>query len=136
MPGAGGGSAIGGEGVVENNTRKHREPDPVVVQKRAETGGRVPVPDQELLPGKQAGGYRHAAGLTAVINVGSVGQPRDGNAKAKYVIFDTDEFTVELRLVAYDIDKTAELIRRRGFPDDNADRLYGNWMEVLGGGDS
>jgi predicted phosphodiesterase len=66
-----------------------------------------------------------------VINVGSVGQPRDGNCHAKYVIFDTDAFTVELRLVAYDIDKTAELIRGRGFPKYNADRLYGKWIEVL-----
>jgi predicted phosphodiesterase len=71
-----------------------------------------------------------------VINVGSVGQSRDGNCKAKYVIYDTDAFTVNLRLVAYNIEKMADLIRKLGFPEYNADRLYGNWIEVLGGGGS
>jgi diadenosine tetraphosphatase ApaH/serine/threonine PP2A family protein phosphatase len=66
-----------------------------------------------------------------IINVGSVGQPRDGSSDAKYVIFDAAEFTVDLRYVKYDIDKTAKLIEERGFPKYNADRLYQNWVEVL-----
>ncbi|BBO79712.1 metallophosphatase family protein [Desulfosarcina ovata subsp. sediminis] len=66
-----------------------------------------------------------------IINVGSVGQPRDGNSDAKYVIFDDAEFTVYLRYVKYDIDKTAKLIQERNFPKYNADRLYQNWVEVL-----
>jgi diadenosine tetraphosphatase ApaH/serine/threonine PP2A family protein phosphatase len=66
-----------------------------------------------------------------IINVGSVGQPRDGNSDAKYVIFDDAEFTVSLRYVKYDIDRTAELIEKKGFPKYNAERLYQNWAEVL-----
>ena len=66
-----------------------------------------------------------------IINVGSVGQPRDGNSDAKYVIFDDAEFTVDLRCVKYDIDKTAELLEKKGFPKYNAERLYQNWVEVL-----
>lgn len=66
-----------------------------------------------------------------IINVGSVGQPRDGNSDAKYVIFDDAEFTVNLRYLKYDIDKTANLIEERGFPKYNAERLYQNWIEVL-----
>ncbi|GAB6906656.1 Metallophosphoesterase [Desulfosarcina cetonica] len=67
-----------------------------------------------------------------IINVGSVGQPRDGNSDAKYVIFDDAEFTVDLRYVKYDIDKTAKLIAERNFPKYNAKRLYQNWLEILG----
>jgi predicted phosphodiesterase len=63
-------------------------------------------------------------GLKYIINVGSVGQPRDGNPNAKYVIFDSERTTVYLRYVDYDIDKTADLILKRGFPEINADRLY------------
>lgn len=67
-----------------------------------------------------------------IINVGSVGQPRDGNSDAKYVIFNDADFTVDLRYVKYDIDKTARLIEERNFPKYNAERLYQNWIEVLG----
>jgi len=35
------------------------------------------------------------------VNVGSVGQPRDGNPKAAYVVYDSDEGTIELRRVAF-----------------------------------
>lgn len=66
-----------------------------------------------------------------LINVGSVGQPRDGNSDAKYVIFDNTEFAVDLRYVKYDIDKTAKLIEERNFPKYNAERLYQNWLEIL-----
>jgi len=37
------------------------------------------------------------------VNVGSVGQPRDNNPKAAYVVYDMDEATIELRRVDYDI---------------------------------
>jgi predicted phosphodiesterase len=43
-----------------------------------------------------------------IINVGSVGQPRDGDPRACYVVF--DGATVEWRRVAYEIEKTRELI--------------------------
>ena len=48
-----------------------------------------------------------------IINVGSVGQPRDGNSDAKYVIFDGANFTVDLRYMKYDIEKTAKLIEEK-----------------------
>ena len=58
-----------------------------------------------------------------VINIGSVGQPRDGSPDAKYVVFDDEQFTVELRCVSYDVSKTVELILQSPFPDYNANRL-------------
>lgn len=59
-----------------------------------------------------------------IINVGSVGQPRDGNNNAKYVIWDTTERSVEVRFVPYDIAVTANKIIELGFPEFNARRLW------------
>ena len=55
---------------------------------------------------------------------GSVGQPRDTcSNKAKYVIWDRDMESLELRAISYDVASTVELIHQRGFPIQNALRL-------------
>jgi predicted phosphodiesterase len=59
-----------------------------------------------------------------ILNAGSVGQPRDGNNNAKYVLWDTEENSLEIRFVPYDIATTAEKIIRLGFPRINATRLW------------
>jgi len=59
-----------------------------------------------------------------IINVGSVGQPRDGNNKAKYVIWDAACQEIDVRYVPYDIAVTAEKIVQRGLPVANARRLW------------
>jgi len=58
-----------------------------------------------------------------LINVGSVGQPRDRNPKAAYVIYDLEERTVTMRRVEYDIATTQRKIRAAGLPFRNALRL-------------
>ena len=63
-------------------------------------------------------------GVKYLINVGSVGQPRDGNNQAKYVIWDSRTSTLELRYVTYNIAKTAEKILGLDFPEYNARRLF------------
>ena len=50
------------------------------------------------------------------INVGSVGHPRDGNGKAKYVIWDSSDGTLLVRAIPYPAEVTAEKIISRGFP--------------------
>lgn len=60
-----------------------------------------------------------------IINVGSVGQPRDGDSHAKYVIYDSEKDEIDLRFVIYDIAKTANNIIKLGFPSFNAQRLFG-----------
>lgn len=55
------------------------------------------------------------------INPGAVGQPRDNNPLAAYVIYDLDEATIELRRVAYDVDRAQQKIRERGLEDDFGD---------------
>ena len=59
-----------------------------------------------------------------LINIGSVGQPRDGDNHAKYVLWNCETMDFEVRFVSYDIDKTAELIRSVGLHCAFADRLY------------
>lgn len=60
----------------------------------------------------------------ALINVGSVGQPRDEDPRAAYAIFDTMESTVAIRRVEYDIELEANRIRKAGLPSVLADRLF------------
>ncbi|MCF8063069.1 MAG: metallophosphatase family protein [Deltaproteobacteria bacterium] len=59
-----------------------------------------------------------------LINAGSVGQPRDGDNRAKYVIWDTEPRVLEVRFVSYDIRRTAEGIVAAGIPEIYADRLW------------
>ena len=62
--------------------------------------------------------------LQYMVNVGSIGQPRDGNNHAKYVIWDPTSRTIEVRFIPYDIGATAEKILTLGFPEFNARRLW------------
>jgi diadenosine tetraphosphatase ApaH/serine/threonine PP2A family protein phosphatase len=57
------------------------------------------------------------------INVGSVGQPRDGDPRASYVIYDLDSKEVVFRRVAYDFQVTQKKILDAGLPERLAQRL-------------
>jgi len=58
-----------------------------------------------------------------IINVGSVGQPRDGNPKASYAIYDTSTAIVEIKRVNYDVQKVQQEILHAGLPTILAERL-------------
>jgi diadenosine tetraphosphatase ApaH/serine/threonine PP2A family protein phosphatase len=58
-----------------------------------------------------------------LINVGGVGQPRDLNPRACYVIYRPEEKTVEFRRVKYDITKTKRKIARAKLPKYLGERL-------------
>jgi diadenosine tetraphosphatase ApaH/serine/threonine PP2A family protein phosphatase len=60
----------------------------------------------------------------ALVNVGSIGQPRDEDARAAYAVFDSDLARVWIKRVEYDIDLEAHRIRAAGLPKMLADRLY------------
>jgi len=65
-------------------------------------------------------------GERCLVNVGSVGQPRDGDVRASYALFDGR--TVTFRRVAYDVGATARAIRATaGLPDALAQRLEEGW---------
>jgi predicted phosphodiesterase len=55
-----------------------------------------------------------------LINIGAVGQPRDGDPRAKYVIWDTAARLLEIRYVPYDADAAAAKIRSAGLPAAHA----------------
>jgi predicted phosphodiesterase len=57
------------------------------------------------------------------VNVGSVGQPRDGDWRSSYVVYDTDTQSVTLRRVEYDIATTQKKIIEAGLPRALAERL-------------
>jgi len=60
----------------------------------------------------------------ALVNVGSIGQPRDEDPRAAYALFDSTAQRVWIRRVEYDIDREAQRIRAAGLPQMLADRLY------------
>jgi diadenosine tetraphosphatase ApaH/serine/threonine PP2A family protein phosphatase len=59
----------------------------------------------------------------SLVNPGSVGQPRDGNPDASYVIWDPEEETVEFRRVPYDREGAKKAILDAGLPARFAYRL-------------
>jgi|SRR5579862_548272 len=63
-----------------------------------------------------------AAG-SVLINVGSVGQPRDGDPRAAYGILDLDRRVIRMRRVVYDITAAQARIRAVGLPPGLAARL-------------
>jgi diadenosine tetraphosphatase ApaH/serine/threonine PP2A family protein phosphatase len=58
-----------------------------------------------------------------LLNPGSVGQPRDGDPRASYLILDTETSVVTWHRVAYDIPRVQAAIRAAGLPRRLADRL-------------
>jgi diadenosine tetraphosphatase ApaH/serine/threonine PP2A family protein phosphatase len=75
----------------------------------------------EFLPG----GYDVAidAGRRYIVNVGSVGQPRDRDARAAYTIWDADSRRITGRRVNYDVAAVRRKIVQSGLPAFLADRL-------------
>ena len=67
--------------------------------------------------------FKVEPGRKYFINVGSVGQPRDGDPKAKYVVYDMDEGSIELRKLDYDIPGAQKKILAAGLPPRLAERL-------------
>jgi diadenosine tetraphosphatase ApaH/serine/threonine PP2A family protein phosphatase len=67
----------------------------------------------QLLPGRR---------WLAVL--GSVGQPRDGNPAASYVMLDTERREVTYCRAPYDVEQAAAQIRKRGLPTWLAERLF------------
>jgi diadenosine tetraphosphatase ApaH/serine/threonine PP2A family protein phosphatase len=62
-------------------------------------------------------------GRRALLNPGSVGQPRDGDPRAAYLVLDLEERTASFRRVEYDVERTQAEIREAGLPEMLASRL-------------
>ena len=70
--------------------------------------------------------------VKALINVGSVGQPRDGDKRACYVLLDDapDSRRVIYRRVEYDLEKTAHLIEQNEFLDNYLADRSSRWSLI------
>lgn len=62
-----------------------------------------------------------------IINPGGVGQPRDGDPRAAYLLLDTEERTLEYRRVSYDIAETQGKMRAAELPKRLIARLEVGW---------
>jgi predicted phosphodiesterase len=82
----------------------------------APTSGEIKAAGTEL--GIEAGEW--------LLNPGSVGQPRDGDPRAAWLVLDTDAWTATWKRVPYDIGAAASAIRAANLPESLAERLqYG-----------
>ncbi len=84
---------------------------PLVFEKRREVT-RLPAKDLCL-----------SSGPKYFVNVGSVGQPRDGDPCSSYVIYDMQTRVMVFRRIAYDVATAMEKIRKAGLPERLALRL-------------
>ena len=62
-------------------------------------------------------------GVKYFVNVGSVGQPRDGDWRASYCVYDVEAQTITIRRVEYDLGTAQQKIRDAGLPPILAERL-------------
>jgi diadenosine tetraphosphatase ApaH/serine/threonine PP2A family protein phosphatase len=58
-----------------------------------------------------------------LINTGSVGQPRDGDPRAAFTLWDQAADRIEIHRVPYDLEGAQRKIRSAGLPDLLAERL-------------
>jgi len=78
--------------------------------------GHTHVPMQRVIQGK------------LILNPGGVGQPRDRDPRASYMLLTLDdEISVRHERVEYDIEETAKKIEAAGLPSELATRLYFGW---------
>ncbi|MFO8052859.1 MAG: metallophosphoesterase family protein [Candidatus Omnitrophota bacterium] len=59
-----------------------------------------------------------------IVNVGSIGQPRDGDPRLSLCIYDTDKQLLSFKRIKYNIKKTANKITKNKLPEFLAQRLY------------
>ncbi len=63
-------------------------------------------------------------GRSYLINPGSIGQPRDGDSRSSFCVFDDIEFSVDFYRFQYNVDQAAKKIIKNGLPEELAERLY------------
>jgi len=80
-----------------------------------QSGGRCSVVGREYLMMEPGRRY--------IVNVGSVGQPRDGDPRAAYAVYDDQRKEVVIHRVEYDVAAAQAKIKKAGLPPRLADRL-------------
>jgi predicted phosphodiesterase len=95
---------------------------PVIFQESAEANGSV----EAIVPEFNGGPIKFGENRL-IINPGSVGQPRDGDARAAYGILDIEENTFEYRRIPYPVSATQEKMKGYDFPPRLWSRLAFGW---------
>jgi len=67
--------------------------------------------------------FKLKTGYQYIVNVGSIGQPRDGDPRASFCIYDTEKKEVLIKRIDYDIKSAQEKILASGLPSFLAARL-------------
>jgi predicted phosphodiesterase len=80
-----------------------------------ETDGYTPISERRLFLKR---------GSLRLINPGSIGQPRDRDPRASFVVYDDEDMTVEFHRVAYDVHAVHDAIVREGLPPYLGERLF------------
>lgn len=84
----------------------------------------VPITNEVIDPPE--GRWEAPQGYRAIINPGGVGQPRDGDPRAAFMIYDSEKATFDFYRLPYEFEKTQEKIIKAGLPQYLAVRLaYG-----------
>jgi predicted phosphodiesterase len=72
-------------------------------------------------------GHVHNLEERAILNPGSVGQPRDRDTRAAYAIYDPEANTWQPKRARYDFHEVQDRILKAGLPPRHAERLSGGW---------
>ena len=99
-------------------------PNPVSLVGHSHIALQVALRESTLAGGLAPAGTRiELADARRVLNPGSVGQPRDGDPRAAYLVLDLDARTAAFERVEYDVERTQAEIRTAGLPEVLAARL-------------
>jgi predicted phosphodiesterase len=97
---------------------------PLVLVGHSHVALRVVQSGDELEGGVAPGGTEvEVGGARALLNPGSVGQPRDGDSRAAYLLLDLEAQRASFRRVEYDLERTQREMREAGLPEILSARL-------------
>jgi diadenosine tetraphosphatase ApaH/serine/threonine PP2A family protein phosphatase len=85
--------------------------------------GKSFAPSYKSAKGKQTATLEIKSGTKYMVNPGSIGQPRDGDPRAAFLLYDTDAAVITFYRVPYDIQRAQEKIFSAGLPERLAIRL-------------
>jgi predicted phosphodiesterase len=97
---------------------------PIILVGHSHVALRIVQSEDELSGGTApAGTELELGGVRVLLNPGSVGQPRDGDPRAAYLVLDLDAQRASFHRVEYDVERTQREMREAGLPEMLAARL-------------
>jgi diadenosine tetraphosphatase ApaH/serine/threonine PP2A family protein phosphatase len=96
---------------------------PLVLVGHSHVALAITLDDGHVGGGPAPGGSKVTLDGRRLLNPGSVGQPRDGDPRAAWMLLDLDERFAEFHRVPYSIERTQAEMRERGLPHGLATRL-------------